>query len=113
MAILPSAIATLLLIELHQPQPSGTLYLDSLANVLTVQLLRHHSSTLFSMYGFAPKSLQNELGNLVAYPTINPCLRDRLPIAPATSCQAPPNCTNPRLKVCDILRGSGAIGPLL
>ena len=39
------AIATLLLTELQQNQPGGTLYLDSLANVLAVQLLRNYGST--------------------------------------------------------------------
>jgi AraC family transcriptional regulator len=40
------AIATLLMAEAQQGQPSGALYLDSLANVLAVQLLRHHGTTL-------------------------------------------------------------------
>lgn len=39
------AIATLLLTELLQDPPSGSLYLDSLANVLAVQLLSHFGST--------------------------------------------------------------------
>lgn len=39
------AIATLLLAEVQQRQPNGTLYLDSLANVLAVQLLRNHGMT--------------------------------------------------------------------
>ena len=39
------AIATLLSTELHQNPSSSHLYLDSLANVLTVNLLRHHATT--------------------------------------------------------------------
>ncbi len=39
------AIATLLFTELHQNPSSSHLYLDSLANVLTVNLLRHHTTT--------------------------------------------------------------------
>lgn len=39
------AIATLMLTELQQQQSGGALYLDSLAQSLTVQLLRQHSST--------------------------------------------------------------------
>jgi AraC family transcriptional regulator len=39
------ALATMLLTELQHNQPGGTLYLDSLANVLAVQLLRNHGST--------------------------------------------------------------------
>ncbi|MEL6930548.1 MAG: AraC family transcriptional regulator [Cyanobacteria bacterium J06600_6] len=38
------AIATLLMAEMQQPQPSGSLYLDSLANVLAVQLLRSYGT---------------------------------------------------------------------
>lgn len=38
------AIATLLMSEVQQCQPSGALYLDSLANVLAVQLLRHYGT---------------------------------------------------------------------
>ncbi|NER35407.1 MAG: AraC family transcriptional regulator [Oscillatoria sp. SIO1A7] len=39
------AIATLLMAEVRQHQPNGALYLDSLANVLAVQLLRHYGTT--------------------------------------------------------------------
>jgi AraC family transcriptional regulator len=39
------AMATMLLAELQHHQPGGALYLDSLANVLAVQLLRNHSSS--------------------------------------------------------------------
>ncbi|MEO1353377.1 MAG: AraC family transcriptional regulator [Cyanobacteria bacterium J06635_15] len=39
------AIATLLMAEVQQRQPSGALYLDSLANVLAVQLLRNYGMT--------------------------------------------------------------------
>ncbi|MEM7757729.1 MAG: hypothetical protein AAF298_06360, partial [Cyanobacteria bacterium P01_A01_bin.40] len=38
------AIATLLMAEMQHPQPSGSLYLDSLANVLAVQLLRNYGT---------------------------------------------------------------------
>ena len=38
------AIATLLMAEVQQRQPSGSLYLDSLANVLAVQLLRNYGT---------------------------------------------------------------------
>ncbi len=40
------AIATLLMAEVQQPQSSGSLYLDSLANVLAVQLLRNYGTNL-------------------------------------------------------------------
>lgn len=39
------AIATLLLSDLRQPQPNGSLYRDSLANVLAIQLLRNYGDT--------------------------------------------------------------------
>jgi AraC family transcriptional regulator len=39
------AIVTLLLGELQQREANGPLYLDSLANVLAVQLLRHYGTT--------------------------------------------------------------------
>lgn len=39
------AISTLLMAEAQQRQPSGALYLDSLANVLAVQLLRNYGTT--------------------------------------------------------------------
>lgn len=38
------AIATLLMAEMQQRQPNGLLYLDSLANVLAVQLLRNYGT---------------------------------------------------------------------
>ncbi|MEM9265284.1 MAG: AraC family transcriptional regulator [Cyanobacteria bacterium P01_F01_bin.13] len=38
-------IATLLLSELHQGSVGNQLYVDSLANVLSVHLLRHHATT--------------------------------------------------------------------
>ena len=39
------AIATLLMAEVQQRQPNGALYLDSLANVLAVQLLHNYGTT--------------------------------------------------------------------
>jgi AraC family transcriptional regulator len=39
------AIASLLLNELHQDQSSSSLYIESLANVLAVHLLRHYAAT--------------------------------------------------------------------
>ncbi|PSN19658.1 AraC family transcriptional regulator [filamentous cyanobacterium CCP5] len=39
------AIANLVLVEAQHRQPGGALYLDSLANALAVQLLRHHGTT--------------------------------------------------------------------
>lgn len=39
------AIATMLLPELHQEQSGHQLFLDSLANLLAVHLLRHHATT--------------------------------------------------------------------
>ena len=39
------AIATLLMAEVQQRQPNGALYLDSLANVLAMQLLRNYGTT--------------------------------------------------------------------
>jgi AraC family transcriptional regulator len=39
------AIATMLQAELHQEQSGRQLYLDSLANILAVHLLRHHATT--------------------------------------------------------------------
>ena len=53
------ATATLLLAELEQRQSSNGLYLDSLANVLAVQLLRH--------YGTAPAQLPTYDGGLPTY----------------------------------------------
>jgi AraC family transcriptional regulator len=38
------ALTTLLMAEFQQRQPSGSLYLDSLANVLAVQLLRNYGT---------------------------------------------------------------------
>ncbi|NEQ47422.1 MAG: helix-turn-helix transcriptional regulator [Leptolyngbya sp. SIOISBB] len=40
-----AAIATLVLAEVQQRQPNGALYLDSLANVLAVQLLQNYGTT--------------------------------------------------------------------
>jgi AraC family transcriptional regulator len=40
------AIANLVMVEVQQHQPGGALYLDSLANLLAVQLLRHHGTTV-------------------------------------------------------------------
>ena len=53
------AISTLLLAELQQRQPIGALYLDSLANVLAVQLLHN--------YGATPAQLPSYEGGLPAY----------------------------------------------
>jgi AraC family transcriptional regulator len=53
------AISTLLLTELQQQQASGDLYVDSLANVLAVQLLRN--------YGTTPTQLPNYEGGLPTY----------------------------------------------
>jgi AraC family transcriptional regulator len=39
------AIANLVMAEVQQHQPGGALYLDSLANMLAMQLLRHHGTT--------------------------------------------------------------------
>ena len=39
------AISTLVLAEIQQSQPNGALYLDSLANVLAVQLLHNYGTT--------------------------------------------------------------------
>ncbi|MEO0521200.1 MAG: AraC family transcriptional regulator [Cyanobacteria bacterium P01_A01_bin.116] len=54
-----AAIATLLMSEVQQGQPSGALYLDSLANVLAVQLLRN--------YGTRAGQLPNYEGGLPMY----------------------------------------------
>ena len=65
------AIATLLFSELQQNQPSGAMYLDSLANVLAVQLLRHHSSTPLQLPsyegGLSPHQLRQVLDYVDAY----------------------------------------------
>jgi AraC family transcriptional regulator len=46
------AIATLVMGEVQQRQPGGALYLDSLANMLAVQLLRHHGTTSAQLPNF-------------------------------------------------------------
>ncbi len=46
------SITTLLMAEIQQRQPSGDLYLDSLANVLAVQLLRHHGTNSVQLPSF-------------------------------------------------------------
>lgn len=65
------AIATMLLAELQQNQPGNTLYLDSLANVLAVQLLRHHGSTQVQLPsyegGLPPHQLSQVLDYIDAY----------------------------------------------
>jgi AraC family transcriptional regulator len=67
------AIATLLLAELQQNQSGGALYLDSLANVLAVQLLRNYSSTLVQLPnyegGLPPHHLRQVLEYVDAYLT--------------------------------------------
>lgn len=67
----PEAIATLLLTELQHQQPGGSLYLDSLANVLAVQLLRHHSTTQSPLPtyegGLSPHQLSRVLDYIDAY----------------------------------------------
>jgi len=56
------AIAQMLFQESQQPSPGSQLYLDSLANVLAVNLLRHHTTTkpVLPMYegGLSPRQLQ-------------------------------------------------------
>jgi AraC family transcriptional regulator len=61
------AIATLLLAELQHQQPGGALYLDSLANVLAVQLLRHHSTTRSPLPTYAGGLPPQQLSRVLDY----------------------------------------------
>ncbi|MGD1853363.1 MAG: helix-turn-helix domain-containing protein [Leptolyngbyaceae cyanobacterium] len=65
------AIATMLLAELQQGQPGGALYLDSLANVLAVQLLRNYGSNQAKLPsyqgGLPPHQLSRVLDYVDAY----------------------------------------------
>ena len=65
------AIATLLFTELYQNQSSSSLYLDSLVNVLTVNLLRRHATTTpeASVYegGLPPRQLRYVLDYIDSY----------------------------------------------
>lgn len=75
-----AAIATLLLAELQPNQSSGALYLDSLANVLAVQLLRHYgtSQTQLPSYagGLPPQHLSRVLDYVETYMTTDIQLQD-------------------------------------
>ncbi|MGK7943212.1 MAG: helix-turn-helix domain-containing protein [Microcystaceae cyanobacterium] len=65
------AIAKMLFTEYQQGQPMGQLYLDSLANVLAVNLLRHHGTTKpeIPSYegGLPPRHLQRILDYIDAH----------------------------------------------
>lgn len=65
------AIATMLLAERQQNQPGGALYIDSLANVLAVQLLRHYGSRQLQLPsyegGLSPHQLSRVLDYIDAY----------------------------------------------
>lgn len=65
------AIATLLVTELHQQDSSNRLYLDSLTNVLAVNLLRHHATTQPQLEtyegGLPPRQLRQVLDYIDAH----------------------------------------------
>ncbi|MGB3312619.1 MAG: AraC family transcriptional regulator [Nodosilinea sp.] len=61
------AIATMLLSELQQNQPGGALYLDSLANVLAVQLLRNHGSTQAPLPSYEGGLPMHQLARVLDY----------------------------------------------
>ncbi len=65
------AIAMMLLAESQQPVWGNQLYLNSLANVLAVSLLRHHTTTKppLPLYegGLSPRQLQQVLDYIEAY----------------------------------------------
>ena len=61
------AIATMLQTELHQEQSSGALYVDSLANILAVHLLRHHATTRSQVPSYEGGLAPHQLGRIVDY----------------------------------------------
>lgn len=61
------AIATLLRTELSQNQPGGALYLDSLANLIAVQLLRHYGSSQSPLPSYAGGLSPRQLSQVLAY----------------------------------------------
>lgn len=65
------AIAQMLFQESQQPAPGSQLYLDSLANVLAVNLLRHHITTkpALPIYegGLSPRQLQQVMDYVEAH----------------------------------------------
>ena len=65
------AISTMLQTELHQQQSSGALYVDSLANILAVHLLRHQTTTRSQLPsyegGLAPHQLRRIVDYIDAY----------------------------------------------
>ncbi len=62
-----AAIATMLLAEMQHNQPGGALYLDSLATILAVQLLRHHSSTHPQLLNYAGGLSAYQLNQVLDY----------------------------------------------
>jgi AraC family transcriptional regulator len=73
------AIATMLFAELQQKQPSGALYLDSLANVLAVQLLRHYGTTRASLPSYDGGIPPHQLSRVLDY--IDACLARDIKLA--------------------------------
>lgn len=61
------AIAHMLLAEQQQNQPNGQLYLDSLANVLVVQLLRQHATVQTPVPTYAGGLPQHQLKQVLDY----------------------------------------------
>ena len=61
------AIATMLLTERQQEQSSGALYVDSLANVLAVHLLRNYATTQPLLPSFEGGLPPRQLGRIVDY----------------------------------------------
>ncbi|MEO0348719.1 MAG: AraC family transcriptional regulator [Cyanobacteria bacterium P01_A01_bin.15] len=67
-----AAIATMLFAELQQDPPSGALYLDSLANVLAVQLLRHYGTAQASLPSYQGGLPPHQLSRVLDY--VDACL---------------------------------------
>ncbi|MDB9527671.1 AraC family transcriptional regulator [Oscillatoria sp. CS-180] len=61
------AIATLLISEMQQRQPNGVLYLDSLANVLAVQMLRYYGTTTAQLSSYEGGLLTYQLNQVLDY----------------------------------------------
>mgnify|MGYP006266316637 CR=1 FL=1 len=60
-------VATLLLGELQQNQPGGALYMDSLANLLAVQLLRHQGSRQGQLPAYEGGLAPHQLSQVLDY----------------------------------------------
>ncbi|MEM8642276.1 MAG: helix-turn-helix domain-containing protein [Cyanobacteria bacterium P01_G01_bin.54] len=62
-----AAIASMFLTELNQQQAGNQLYLDSLANLLAVQLLRHHATTQPQLPSYTGGLPQRQLLQILDY----------------------------------------------